>query len=94
MSSANVTIIECGERLDVSVVSERREEWQKQLEGGGGLCLDVSQLTRIDAAGVQLLLAAEQECRMRNDAFRLQGSSPALSRALDRLGLGGWEAGR
>lgn len=85
-----VVTIDCGDRLDLTVLKQRRDEWLQQIEHGRGLCLDVGRLTTVDAAGVQLLLAAEQECRIRNLSFTLGGSSTALSSATGRLGLADW----
>ncbi len=54
------------------------------LDGAGSLALDLSGVTELDTAGVQLLLAAEKSV-----ALHIAERSPAVSEALDVLGLGG-----
>ncbi len=53
------------------------------IDGAASLELDLSGVTELDTAGVQLLLAAEKSV-----ALHIAGRSPAVTEALDVLGLG------
>ena len=52
------------------------------LEQGQGLRLDLSGVSEIDGAGVQLLLAARREAQVRGQAFALLQPSPVVREAL------------
>lgn len=49
--------------------------------------LDASEVERVDAAGIQLLLAAQVEMRQRGGQYQLLACSPELVDACDVLGV-------
>jgi ABC-type transporter Mla MlaB component len=55
---------------------------------GGGTAVDVTRISAIDSAGVQLLLALRREAEQRGIALEFRGRSAALAAALALLGLG------
>lgn len=55
--------------------------------GDGELALDLSAVTEIDSAGVQLLLAAGKSAAAAQRELRLVARSPAVDEALVFLGL-------
>jgi anti-sigma B factor antagonist len=52
-----------------------------------GLALDLSQVSELDSAGVQLLVAAARSAREAGGELRLVASSPAVAETLGFLGL-------
>jgi anti-anti-sigma factor len=55
--------------------------------GDGDFALDLSGVTEMDTAGVQLLLAAGKSAEAARRALRLAGRSPAVDEVLGLLGL-------
>lgn len=49
--------------------------------------IDLSQVSELDSAGVQLLLLAQRECEKRNGRLHLHGHSAAVSEALEMCNL-------
>ncbi len=78
-------------RLDPSLrieeVESRRNLLLERLRGPGPVMIDVSGLESVDTAGVQLLLACRREATRRGVQLEYCGESPALTDALQRLGL-------
>jgi anti-sigma B factor antagonist len=58
-----------------------------QLEGAGDLILDLSAVTELDCAGVQVLLVVEREAAVRGRRLRLLNPSAAVEDALETLNL-------
>jgi anti-sigma B factor antagonist len=56
-------------------------------EGDGDLAIDLSAVTEIDSAGVQLLLAAGKTATAAQRLLRLAGHSPAVAEVFGVLGL-------
>lgn len=85
---------DCGEfaleaTLLIGEVAEVRRLLLEALVGIRSLSLDVRALTRVDTAGVQMLLALVRETARRGIELSWRGESPALSQALGSLGLDG-----
>lgn len=57
------------------------------LEHPGGVCLQLREVTEIDATGVQLLLATQVALRALGRPFHLQNCSAPVAEALAVLGL-------
>lgn len=57
------------------------------LEGEAPIKIDVSRVTAVDTAGIQLLLALRQEGTRRGITVQYCGDSPVLQHALTLLGL-------
>lgn len=56
-------------------------------DGDGELALDLSAVTEMDSAGVQLLLAAGKSASAAQRELRMAGHSPAVAEVLGVLGL-------
>ncbi len=52
-------------------------------DGAREIDVDLSQVTEIDSAGVQLMIAAKREAAARAVALRFSGHSPAVVEVLD-----------
>jgi anti-anti-sigma factor len=56
----------------------------------GSLEINLSGVTEIDTAGVQLLMLAKQTARQHGHELRLAGHSPAVLEVFELLNLGAW----
>jgi ABC-type transporter Mla MlaB component len=79
--------IALGARLEIRDVEEVHRALLDSLNREGSLTIDVSKLTAIDTAGVQLLLAVRCEGVRRGLAVELCGVSGVLDRASSLLGV-------
>lgn len=52
--------------------------------------IDLSEVTEIDSAGIQLLMLARKECARRGRALTLGNPSDAVAEAFRLLGLAAW----
>lgn len=75
--------------LTRATVGARREEILSRFAGGGDVTLDLAAVTRIDAAGVQLLVAARKWAEGRFRGFGLTGAPPVVEERLAALGASG-----
>ena len=73
--------------FDIHGIESSYRELRGLLASGLPVVIDVSQLHAIDTAGVQLLLAINQEAARRAVPLNLRGDSPVFSTAVDGLGL-------
>jgi anti-anti-sigma factor len=78
--------------LSIYRAQELRDEFlsHPQLEPGGEIELDLSAVSELDGAGLQLLVAMKKEAQKRQCGLRLSGHSPAVLEALDLCDLGGY----
>lgn len=72
--------------LTIFEVAEFRRNLQTRLDGGASLTLNVSAVGKIDASGLQVMIAAH-----RSDALTIQGLSVATADEFRRLG---WHPGK
>ena len=73
--------------LQIQNVERELVRLRQVFELNGAAAIDVSGLTAIDTAGVQLLLAIAREGARRHIRIHFRGDSPALTQALKLLGL-------
>lgn len=64
----------------IYTVRKLKELFMQQLDGAGGLVLDLAGITRFDTAGYQLLEYAESEARRRSRSFMLGRKSEEVLR--------------
>ena len=77
-----------GETLDVSTVAAHREAWLKTLtDNRSGLRLQVDELTSIDTAGLQFLMAIQKEAEKQGKALVIAGANNLLQEKSRLLGL-------
>lgn len=67
-----------------------RTELLEGLEGAPRVLADLSGVSELDSAGVQLLIALRRECSRRAVPAAFQNHSPAVLRMLDLYGLVAW----
>jgi anti-sigma B factor antagonist len=69
--------------------AELRESLSAALAAGNDLELNLSAVTELDSAGVQLLMAAKKTARESQHELRLVGHSPAVLEVFETLDLAG-----
>ena len=87
MTASEDLVVECGEMLDISRVSEFYAELKMVIEEEKPVELDGSKVERIDTAGLQLLVAFCQQLKTENRGMRWHEPSEALKRSAQLLGL-------
>lgn len=75
--------------LTVREAAETRQAWLSALAAGheSEVVLDVTGLTSIDTAGVQLVLALRRECESLGGRLTVQPGGGALAEGCERLAL-------
>jgi len=73
--------------LTIYRAAELRTALQAALAAGGDLEVDLSGVTEMDSAGVQLLMAAKNSARATQRELRLTGHSAAVLEVFETLDL-------
>lgn len=73
--------------IRIQSASALHERLSVALDGAGRLRLHCAEVTRLDTAGLQLLVAAAAEARRRGRELQLVAPSQVLRDGLQRLGL-------
>jgi len=73
--------------MRISAAASVRDRLLAALEGAGPLRLHGREVSRLDASGIQLLVAAAAEATRRGRQLRLVSASATLATAVERLGL-------
>ena len=73
--------------MTIYVARRDRDRLLEALSSASSLAVNLSQVTEIDTAGVQLLLALKAECARRELPVTLEDHSPAVLQALDAYEL-------
>lgn len=68
--------------LTVFTVHALKERLLAAMTPGADVLVDVSEVSEVDGAGVQLLLAARREARERQLGWRISSPPPVLSEAI------------
>jgi len=74
-------------RLDRRAAAELARVGAGVLDASAHLAVDVSQTTAVDGVGLGALAALRRDCRARGVRFSLVAPSPAVARAMQRLGM-------
>ncbi|HKK03654.1 MAG TPA: STAS domain-containing protein [Gammaproteobacteria bacterium] len=73
--------------MRIGAAAAVRDRLLAALEGAGPLRLHGREVARLDASGIQLLVAAAAEAGRRGRELRLASASETLATAVQRLGL-------
>jgi anti-sigma B factor antagonist len=73
--------------LDATTVPQLQGVLDDATANGGTVILDLTRLRFIDSAGIRALVLASQESRRDGFDLRLTGSTPAVMRALELVGV-------
>jgi anti-sigma B factor antagonist len=91
-SSALVTVLALDGELGIYRATELRDTLLKALAGlpaGATLELNLAEVSELDSAGVQLLIAAKKAAQAAQHDVRLVGHSPAVLEVFETLDLAG-----
>lgn len=81
------TLVKVEGELTVYAVHDLKTRLQAALSEGQALHLDLSEVSEVDGAGIQLLLAAQREARHNGQHLRLMALSPRVAEALTLMDL-------
>ena len=84
-----VTHIDILGDLNIFNAVEQQQRLLEALDAGSEVEVDLSQVSDIDSAGVQLMVAAKREASARNKPLRFVGHSPAVVDVLELCDLAG-----
>ena len=73
--------------LTISHVEEFHQQILQVLHDEQNISIDVSDVTRVDTASIQVLCALQKHLLGINNTIHWHGESQALSKAVDELGL-------
>ena len=73
--------------LNIFNVAELRQRLLDALAAAGEVEVDLSQVVDIDSAGLQLMLSAKREAKLRYKTLRLVGHSPAVFELIELYDL-------
>ncbi|WP_335596744.1 STAS domain-containing protein [Grimontia hollisae] len=76
-----------GEQLDITQVMDLKGRLQAELKQSNRLLIDGSDVSRVDAPGLQLLLAAKKQCLSQSIDWTWEGASSELVGAAKTLGM-------
>ena len=75
--------------LNIFNAAEQRQRLLDALDTGKEVEVDLSQVSEIDSAGIQLMVAAKREAATRAKPLRFTGHSPAVFDILELCDLAG-----
>lgn len=84
---ADITTIECGERLSIEGVEALYGKMESALQQGADICLDAQHVQYADTAGLQLIAAFQQALNQTGHSAAWSDPSPALLETAGYLGL-------
>ena len=70
--------------------TELREKIMQLISGNDGVEIDLSHVTEVDGAGMQLMVSAKLEAILRGKTLRFSGHSKPILDMLDMSDLGGF----
>ncbi len=85
-NTANATI-KLPEQLTIANVAEVKKQAEGPILAEGGVTLDLSGLTSIDTAGVQLLLVMAQHCNGAGKALTVNDLQPGVADFIKGIGV-------
>ena len=88
-SETHTTRIEIKGELSIFSAASWRQQLLDALEQEGEIDVDLSGVSEIDSAGVQLMIAAKREAAARSRTLRFTGHSRAVFETLELCDIGG-----
>lgn len=76
--------------MNIFRASELKQTLLAALDGAATLEIDLSAVTELDTAGVQLLMLAKRQAQAGRQELRLTAHSPAVLEVLERFNLAGY----
>ncbi|MBS4098787.1 MAG: STAS domain-containing protein [Sulfuricella sp.] len=84
-----ITRMDIEGELSIFTAAAIRERLLDSLADGAEIEVDLSKVSEIDCAGVQLMVAAQREATARSKSLRFVSYSPAVLELLDLCGISG-----
>ena len=81
--------IEIKGELSIYTVAALRQQLLDALDGAAEVDVDLSEVSEMDSAGMQLMVAAKREAALRDKVLRFSGHSPAVFDVLELCMLSG-----
>ena len=81
--------IEIKGELSIYTVAALRQQLLDALDGAAEVDVDLSEVSEMDSAGMQLMVAAKREAALRDKVLRFSGHSPAVFDVLELCKLSG-----
>jgi anti-anti-sigma factor len=88
--STEAAVLTLEGELTIYRAAELKQELLAALEHGGPLDIDLSAVTELDTAGVQLLMLTKKVAGERGQPLRMTGHSPAVLEVFELFNLGGY----
>lgn len=90
--TTDATVLRLDGEISIYRAAELKQTLLTALEvpGGGTLELDLSGVTELDTAGVQLLILSKRVAQQKQRTLRLSGHSPAVLDVFELLNLGAY----
>lgn len=88
-SETATTRLEIKGELSIFTAADVRRQLLETLEHGTDVEVDLSDVTEMDSAGMQLMVAAKREAALRERQLRFTGHSPAVFDVLELCDLSG-----
>jgi anti-anti-sigma factor len=89
-SAAPAAMLRIDGELSIYRAAELKTALLAPLQQGTTLDVDLSGVTELDTAGVQLLMLAKNTAQQQGGNLRLSGHSAAVVDVFELLGLAGW----
>jgi phospholipid transport system transporter-binding protein len=87
MSDNEITVIDCGEALEIVNVGDMYERVLTSLAEGHTIQFNVAKIERIDTAAMQLIYAFSKQAGKHGHVLLWEGASEAFVRSANILGL-------
>lgn len=88
-SETHTTRIEIKGELSIFTAASLRQQMLDALDHDGDVEVDLSAVSEMDSAGMQLMIAAKREAAVRNRSLRFTGHSRAVFDTLELCDIGG-----
>lgn len=88
-SEASGKRLEVNGELTIFRVADLRQQWLDALAGASDVDVDLSEVTEIDCAGIQLMIAAQREAVFLDKQLTFTRHSPAVVELLGLCNLSG-----
>jgi anti-anti-sigma factor len=84
------TTVRLDGELSIYRAAELKPVLLEALAAGGALHLELSEVSELDSAGLQLLMLLKRTAQQRGQQLRLSGHSPAVLEVVELLDLGAY----
>ncbi|KID59076.1 hypothetical protein N473_08035 [Pseudoalteromonas luteoviolacea CPMOR-1] len=80
-------MIKLPSELAINKVEELYQMFVQELESGQAICIDISDVSKVDTASIQMLCALQKRLLNFDQKITWHGDSPILFESVEQLGL-------